>query len=398
MSQAASPPIEWPLRNTRSVSTANRRQASRRRVQHGGVLAGGVAVLLLVLGRSSRGDHDVAAAAMAWPLRQPPVRPGAGPPVDLLLGGGARPVQRDDRRVAAIGIVFRRKLHEVARSAAAAGQPGDLQFVVARILANWCRRGVARERRGIRPAGTPSSFPSGGGPAGGRRWTDGGFTSARNSRVATGAAAAGSSGSGAGMGAGASTGGFICSSSLATSLGVAPSSERKRSKIWARVILSWALRYSRTRARTSKTESETGSFTVDESPPNSQPLTASDSFSSANRLSSSSINRNAARRPPVLALKLGVDLLANRFDPLSGRLVVDLAQEFVESLQRSVAFRFLRLVFADQLADFLQDVAGNAFRGKGLELLADEAVLARGLPQLQLVEQVSGGSAAGSPA
>ena len=72
--------------------------------------------------------------------------------------------------------------------------------------------------------------------------------------------------------------------------------------IRARVKVSWALRYSRTRPRTSNTESETGSFKVAESPPNSQPLMASESFSSASKLSSSSIILKAASRPTVFAL------------------------------------------------------------------------------------------------
>ena len=83
--------------------------------EHDGVFVGGIAVFVLVFG-GPLGRHDDVSAAGGLPLAAL-LPPTPRPPVDLLLGRRSRAVQGDDHRIAAIGVVFRRELQEVAATA-----------------------------------------------------------------------------------------------------------------------------------------------------------------------------------------------------------------------------------------------------------------------------------------
>ena len=124
------------------------------------------------------------------------------------------------------------------------------------------------------------------------------------------------------------------------------------------------------------------------SDPSSQPLTASESFSSALSLGSFWFSKNAAMRGSISGFNAGpISCRAGRQPARSARCCTcgtKASQALVDgrSLRLEVLYSLLHL------ADGLQDFARHVFRGETLERLLHQGVLPAIPPQAQLVEHL----------
>ena len=172
--------------------------------------------------------------------------------------------------------------------------------------------------------------------------------------------------------------------------GLAAASAKSGCSNRSRFNLPVSVKYFWTRPRSRHAESVRGKSVVAASDPNSQPLTASESFSSALNFGSFWFCRKAAMRGSISGFNPGSHLLYSGGQRRAVGPLLDLRHQGLASRVNRLPLRLELLVGLLHLADGLQDFARHVFRGEFLEDFLHQGVLPALLPQPQLIEHLLG--------
>ena len=176
--------------------------------------------------------------------------------------------------------------------------------------------------------------------------------------------------------------------SAASSSGLAAASARIGCNSRSRLTFTVSVKYFCTMPRSRHAESVVGKSVEAASDPSSQPLTASESFSSALSFGSFWFCRKAAMRGSISGFNPGPISCSAVARAARSARCCDLRQQGLAGLVDGLPLRLELLVLLLHLADGLQDFARHVFRGEILEDFLHQGVLPAVLPQPQLVEHL----------